>query len=60
MCGTASCSKPLCTWSEAWRKECEVRFLKQIPEEDRIDYFKGVELKRGRAAAVELWEATKK
>ena len=31
MCGPKPCNSPTCTWSEAYRKECEARYLLRLP-----------------------------
>lgn len=47
-------------WHENNRRLSEVRHVKRLSRDEQIEYCKGVELKRGRPAAVELWEAVKK
>lgn len=49
------------TSSEAWRHECEVRFVVTLPSHvRRKDYLDGVEVKRGKVAAdrlrLDAWE----
>ena len=48
------------TWSEAWRHECEVRYVRTMTPERRIEFCKGVEKHRGRAAAERLWREAAK
>ena len=44
-----------CTWSAAWRHECEARHVCNMPSlADRRKYLFGIYNKRGDAAAVEL------
>lgn len=53
----------LCTHSEAWRFECEVRWALKLPDKARPpqitkrDYLNGVEKKRGSEARFKLREA---
>lgn len=43
------------TWSEAHRHACEVRLLVSKGRSWSVDFCRGVEDKRGRAAAEQLW-----
>ena len=54
MCGRAPCDKPNCTWSEAWRAECEAREVMRWSREKRAEYYADVKKLRGEAAAQEL------
>jgi hypothetical protein len=44
----------VCTWSEEWRHECEVRWAMKLPDKARkpritkLDYLNGVEQQRGK------------
>lgn len=40
--------------SEAWRHECEARFVARLPSDERSSYLVGVEKRRGEAAGLEL------
>ena len=42
------------TWTEAWRHECEARYMITLPMEARKAYYRGVREKRGEAAMNEL------
>jgi hypothetical protein len=50
----------LCTYSEAWRFECEVRWALKLPDKARkpritkLDYLNGVEQQRGTEARTKL------
>lgn len=50
----------LCTYSEAWRHECEVRYALRLPDKARkpriskLDYLNGVEKERGSEARYKL------
>jgi len=50
----------LCTYSEAWRFECEVRWALKLPDKARkpritkLDYLNGVEAQRGTEARTKL------
>lgn len=50
----------LCTYSEAWRHECEVRWALKLPDKARkpritkLDYLNGVEQQRGSAERTKL------
>jgi hypothetical protein len=50
----------LCTYSEAWRFECEVRWALKLPDKARkpritkLDYLNGVEQQRGTEARIKL------
>jgi len=54
MCGRAPCKKPDCTWSEAFRAECEAKSVLRKPLEDRRAYLKDVEARRGKPAVERL------
>lgn len=56
MCGRASCDKPNCTWSEAWRAECEARWAMRLPREKRAAYYEDVKKKRGEESLSKLIE----
>lgn len=44
-----------CTWSEAWRHECEARHITSLPTLDaRRKYLWGIHNKRGEPAMVRL------
>lgn len=49
-----------CTWSDAWRHECEVRYALKLPDRARkpritkLDYLDGVEHQRGTEARAKL------
>jgi hypothetical protein len=42
------------TWTEAWRIECEARYMMTLPLEARRAHYRGVGEKRGEAAMKEL------
>ena len=42
------------TWSEAWRRECEARYMMTLSLEERRAYYAGVRKQRGEAAMKEL------
>lgn len=44
------------TWTEPWRHECEVRFVKSLTYGRRKEYLDAVAEKRGAAAAERLRE----
>ncbi len=50
----------LCTYSEAWRHECEVRWALKLPDKARkpritkLDYLNGVEQQRGSVERTKL------
>lgn len=52
----------VCTHSEAWRHECEVRWALRLPDKARkpritkLDYLNGVEKERGSEARFKLRE----
>ena len=52
----------VCTHSEAWRHECEVRWTLKLPDKARkpritkLDYLNGVEKERGSEARFKLRE----
>lgn len=52
----------VCTHSEAWRHECEVRWALKLPDKARkpritkLDYLNGVEKERGSEARFKLRE----
>lgn len=52
--------RELCTWSEEWRHECEVRWALKLPDKARkpritkLDYLNGVEQQRGTEARTKL------
>ena len=52
----------VCTYSEAWRHECEVRWALKLPDKARkpritkLDYLNGVEKERGSEARFKLRE----
>ncbi len=54
--------KPVCTHSEAWRHDCEVRWALKLPDKARkpritkLDYLNGVEKERGSEARFKLRE----
>lgn len=54
--------KLVCTHSEAWRHECEVRWALKLPDKARkpritkLDYLNGVEKERGSEARFKLRE----
>lgn len=54
MCGANPCSKPNCSWSEAWKAECEARMLASKPADWRREFYVEVEKKRGPAALADL------
>jgi hypothetical protein len=50
----------VCTYSEAWRFECEVRWAMRLPDKARkpriskLDYLNGIEKERGTEARAKL------
>jgi hypothetical protein len=48
------CDDPLPTWTKAWMDECEARWLASLPRDKRLEYFDGVERRRGLSAVVKL------
>lgn len=54
MCGANPCDKPNCTWSEAWKAECEARHVASKPAEWRRNFYAEVLKKRGPKALEEL------
>lgn len=54
MCGAAPCDKPMCTWSEAWRFECEARDVMGKPSDARQAYYRDVLKHRGQAGRQRL------
>ena len=48
MCGHAPCDQPRCTWSDAWRFECEARDVMRKPYDVRHAYYRDVEKRRGK------------
>jgi len=50
MCGSRPCNKALCTWSEAWRAQCEARRVARLPPAQRQHYYAAVRRARGEAA----------
>ena len=52
--------RELCTYSEEWRFECEVRYALALPDKARkpritkLDYLNGVEQQRGTAERTKL------
>jgi len=50
----------VCTHSEAWRHECEVRYALKLPDKARkpriskLDYLNGIEKERGTEARTKL------
>jgi hypothetical protein len=52
--------RTVCTWSEEWRHECEVRWALKLPDKARkpritkLDYLNGVEKERGSEARFKL------
>lgn len=52
--------REVCTWSEEWRFECEVRWALKLPDKARkpritkLDYLNGVEQQRGTEARTKL------
>lgn len=54
MCGRKPCDSPSCTWSEAWRAECEARYVMRLPKQQRQEYYRAVAEKRGEKAAHRL------
>lgn len=54
MCGPAPCSKPNCTWSEAWKAACEARQVATKPAEWRRDFYAEVAKRRGHAVLADL------
>ncbi len=46
-------------WHEHRRHECEVRHVAKMPQAEQIEFCKGIEKKRGRQAAIELYKAVK-
>lgn len=53
----------VCTYSETWRHECEVRWALRLPDKARrpritkLDYLNGVEKERGSEARFKLRES---
>lgn len=52
-----------CTWSNAWRLECEARYVARLPHlKDRRDYLDRVPKKRSlelRSAIEKIWSAAR-
>jgi hypothetical protein len=52
--------RAVCTWSEEWRHECEIRYALKLPDKARkpritkLDYLNGVEKERGSEARFKL------
>jgi hypothetical protein len=52
--------RTVCTWSEEWRHECEIRYALKLPDKARkpritkLDYLNGVEKERGSEARFKL------
>lgn len=50
----------VCTYSEAWRHECEIRWALKLPDKARkpriskLDYLNGIEKERGTEARAKL------
>lgn len=50
----------ICTHSEAWRRECEIRYALMLPDKARkpritkLDYLNGIEKERGLEARTKL------
>ena len=59
MCGRAPCDKPDCTWSEAWRFECECRHVLSMSKDRRADWYKGVQKARGEESMERLKNGVK-
>jgi hypothetical protein len=60
MCGTKPCDKPICTWGEQHRKECEAREVMRWSREKRAEYYAEVKKHRGETALKDLIEEVKK
>lgn len=56
MCGPRPCDKPLCTWSEEWRAQCEARSVMRRPKEERAAYYADVKRYRGEKGLQDLIE----